>query len=106
MGPNPGPYNTHFAAYGLGWNLSDARGYKVAEHTGGLPDMVTQVVLVPEQRLSIIVLTNQEAGLAFHAVSTTVLDHYLGVTGKDREQEIFGYKQAAAGQTDQALAAV
>jgi len=106
VGPDPGPYNTHFAAYGLGWGLGDVRGYKVAEHTGGLPGMVTQVTLVPELRLGIIVLTNQEQGLAFYAVSNTILDHYLGITGQDQVQTMLGYKQAAAGQTDQALAAV
>ena len=103
---DPGLYNTHFSAYGLGWGLSDARGYKMVAHDGGLPGMVTQVVLLPEQRLGIIVLTNQESDLAYIAVKATILDHYLGVTGKDRVQEMLGYKQAGAGQTDQALAAV
>ena len=30
---SPGIYNTHFSAYGLGWNLSDVMGYKQASHT-------------------------------------------------------------------------
>ena len=103
--PGPTPYNTHFVAYGLGWVLNDARGYKVVSHTGGEIGMVTKVTLVPELHLGIIVLTNQEEGLAFHAVTGVILDHYLGVTGKDRVQEMLGYKQAGAAESDKVLAA-
>ena len=68
--------------------------------------MVTQVQLVPELRLGILVLTNQESLEALRAVSNTLIDHYLGVTGQDRVQEMLGHQQVAAGQADQALAAV
>ena len=104
VGPGPSPYNTHFSAYGLGWFLNDARGYKVVSHTGGEIGMVTKVQLVPELHLGIIVLTNQESGAAFNAVSAHILDHYLGVTGKDRVQEMLGYKQAGAAESDKTLA--
>lgn len=103
VGPGPSPYNTHFSAYGLGWFLNDARGYKVVSHTGGEIGMVTKVTLIPELRLGIIVLTNQEDGLAFTAVSAHITDHYLGVSGKDRVQEMLGYKQAGAAASDKAL---
>ncbi|MGA0558798.1 serine hydrolase [Larkinella sp. VNQ87] len=84
---NPGPYNTHFAAYGLGWFLSDVKGYKQASHTGGLPGMVTQVTLLPELKLGIIVLTNQQVGAAFTAITNQIKDNYLGITGTDRVKE-------------------
>ena len=60
-------YNTHFAGYGLGWILSDVKGYKQVGHTGGLAGIVTQVTLIPEMKLGIIVLTNQQSGEAFHS---------------------------------------
>jgi CubicO group peptidase (beta-lactamase class C family) len=75
------PYNTHFAAYGLGWFLSDVKGYKQVTHTGGLAGIVTQVVMIPEINLGIIVLTNQQSGAAFSAISNTIKDGYLGVKG-------------------------
>ncbi|MDO7849459.1 serine hydrolase [Hymenobacter sp. M29] len=105
VGPGPSPYNTHFYAYGLGWFLNDARGYKVVSHTGGEIGMVTKVQLVPELHLGIIVLTNQEEGLAFNAITSHILDHYLGVSGQDRVQEMLGYKQAGAAESDKVLAA-
>ena len=77
------PYNTHFAAYGLGWFLSDVKGYKQVTHTGGLAGMVTQVVMFPELNLGILVFTNQQVGAAFNAMSRTIQDSYLGVTGYD-----------------------
>ena len=77
------PYNTHFAAYGLGWFLSDVKGYKQVTHTGGLAGMVTQVVMFPELNLGIIVFTNQQVGAAFSAISNTIKDSYIGVTGYD-----------------------
>ena len=103
--PTPTPYNTHFSAYGLGWFLNDALGYKVVSHTGGEIGMVTKVTLVPELHLGIIVLTNQESGAAFNAVTASILDHYLGVTGQDRVQQMLGASQGAAAEADKALAA-
>jgi CubicO group peptidase (beta-lactamase class C family) len=75
---NPGTYNTHFAGYGLGWFLSDQNGYKVPTHTGGLAGIVTQVTLVPELQLGIIVFTNQQSGAAFTAITNTIKDSYFG----------------------------
>ncbi len=77
------PYNTHFSAYGLGWFLTDVKGYKEMNHTGGIDGMVTKVTLLPELKLAIIVLTNQQSGAAFSAITNQVKDSYLGITGRD-----------------------
>jgi CubicO group peptidase (beta-lactamase class C family) len=79
---NP-PYNTHFSAYGLGWFLSDVKGYKQVTHTGGLEGMVTQVLMLPELQLGIMVFTNQQSGAAFNAISNTIKDSYLGLKPTD-----------------------
>lgn len=80
-------YNTHFSGYGLGWFLSDVKGFKQATHTGGLAGIVTQVTLLPELKLGIIVFTNQQSGAAFTAVTNTIKDSYLGIKGLDRVKE-------------------
>jgi len=82
------PYNTHFSSYGLGWFLSDVKGYKQVTHTGGLAGVVTQVTLLPELQLGIIVLTNQQSGAAFTAITNTIKDSYLGITGIDRVKQM------------------
>jgi CubicO group peptidase (beta-lactamase class C family) len=77
------PYNSHFSSYGLGWFLSDVKGYKQVTHTGGLEGIVTQVTLFPELNLGIVVLTNQQSGAAFSAITNTIKDSYLGVKSED-----------------------
>ena len=84
----PTAYNTHFSAYGLGWGLSDVKGYLQASHTGGLAGIVTQVTLIPELKLGIIVFTNQQSGAAFTAITNTIKDSYLGVKGVDRVKQM------------------
>jgi len=79
----PGPYKSHFAGYGLGWRLTDVSGYLQASHTGGLAGIVTQVLIIPELKLGIIVFTNQQEGSAFTAITNAIKDGYLGVTGND-----------------------
>ena len=91
----------NFLGYGHGWNLSDYRGRKLVSHTGGWPGQVSKVVLVPELKLGVVVLTNQEVGAAFQAVSWRVLDAYLGAPATDW---VAAYaelvKSAAAGSDD------
>ena len=77
------PYNTHFNGYGLGWFLSDIKGYKQVTHTGGLEGIVTQTTYIPELQLGIIVLTNQQSGAAFNAITNTIKDSYLNIKSDD-----------------------
>ena len=83
----PGPYNTHYLSYGLGFVLSDVNGYKQVSHTGGLEGMVTQVTMLPELHLGIIVLTNQQEGGAFSCITNQIKDAYFGIKGTDRVTE-------------------
>jgi CubicO group peptidase (beta-lactamase class C family) len=73
----------NFHAYGLGWDLRDYHGKRLVSHTGGLSGYVSQTSLVPELKLGIVVLTNQEVGAAFSSIANTVMDHYLGVSDAD-----------------------
>jgi CubicO group peptidase (beta-lactamase class C family) len=68
----------NFADYGLGWGLRDYRGRKLVGHTGGVAGFVSRVMLVPEERLGVVILTNAEEGGAFDAILFHVLDGYLG----------------------------
>ena len=80
-------YNTHFSCYGLGWGLSDVKGYKRVGHTGGLAGIVTQVTIIPEMKLAIIVFTNQQSGAAFYSITNSILDKYFGISGIDRIEQ-------------------
>lgn len=67
-----------FAAYGLGFGLREYRGRKVVRHGGAVPGYYSRVTLVPEERLGIAVLSNQESGAALDAVTQHILDAFLG----------------------------
>jgi len=72
-----------FNGYGLGFGLRDYRGHKLVTHTGGLPGYVSRVAMIPDLRLGVAILTNQEAGEAFDSVANHVLDFYLGAPPRD-----------------------
>jgi CubicO group peptidase (beta-lactamase class C family) len=67
-----------FAAYGLGWGLRDYQGRKLVGHTGGVAGFVSRVMLVPEEKLGVVILTNAEDDAAFDAILFHVLDSYFG----------------------------
>lgn len=74
---------THFSAYALGWFVKDYHGVKVVQHTGGILGMVSKVVMVPENNLAMVILTNQQSGFAFNAISQQILTEYLALPEKD-----------------------
>ena len=69
----------HFLAYGLGFQLRDYRGRMLATHGGALKGFYSQVVLVPDEKLGIAILTNAESGGALSALQYQLLDRMLGV---------------------------
>ncbi len=73
----------NFFGYGLGWMISDFRGRRMVWHTGGWPGQVSRLTLLPEQNLGVVVVTNQEVGAAFQAITYRVLDAFLGTGTKD-----------------------
>jgi CubicO group peptidase (beta-lactamase class C family) len=72
----------HFRTYGLGWGLTDYKGRLSAAHGGGYDGMVSYVLLVPEEKLGIVVLTNSLAPLPV-PVANHIRDEYLGGEKKD-----------------------
>lgn len=92
-------YQASFAEYGLGWNLRDYRGRKLATHTGGLSGMTSRTLLAPSERIGIVVLTNSESS-ASTALAWTLLDRLLGAPPTDwiggfRAAELKGEREAA-----------
>ncbi|WP_426176446.1 serine hydrolase [Massilia sp. TWR1-2-2] len=73
----------NFFAYGLGFQLRDYKGQKLAQHGGALQGFYSRVVLVPESKLGIAILTNAESGGAMTALQYRLLDQYLGAAPSD-----------------------
>ena len=85
-GNPPGPLaglRANFADYALGWTLRDYHGRKLVGHTGGVAGFVSRVMLVPEENLGVVVLTNAEEDGAFDSILYHILDHYFGLPSID-----------------------
>jgi CubicO group peptidase (beta-lactamase class C family) len=76
------PLGRHFQSYGLGWVLHDYRGRGVVTHSGGLPGMTSRVMMVPQERVGVVVLTSSESPASF-LVAIDVVDAYLGGPTQD-----------------------
>ena len=89
--------STHFRSCGLGWMLADYRGRQTVGHGGGYDGMYSQVLLVPEEQLGIVVLTNSMTALP-NALCMTLADHWLGGPSQDWLGE--GLQRDREGRTD------
>jgi CubicO group peptidase (beta-lactamase class C family) len=77
------PLKANFYDYGMGWLLRDYRGRKLVSHTGGVAGFVSRVMLVPQENLGIVVLTNAEESGVFDSITFHVLDHYFAIPPTD-----------------------
>jgi CubicO group peptidase (beta-lactamase class C family) len=69
-------------AYGLGFQLRDYKGRKIAMHGGALQGFYSTVLMVPEEKLGIAILTNAE-NPAMAALYWRILDQYLKAAPSD-----------------------
>jgi CubicO group peptidase (beta-lactamase class C family) len=95
-------FPTHFRAYGLGLYMTDYAGKQVYWHTGGAFGHVTNVCFVPEEKLGIAILTNNDNQGFFEALRYQLLDAYLKLPYTDRSKYQLGFfaqnkKQVEAG---------
>lgn len=49
-------------SYGLGWGISDMAGVRVVSHGGSIPGFIAYHAWVPSKKVTVIVLTNSNAG--------------------------------------------
>ncbi|MES2263905.1 MAG: serine hydrolase [Pseudomonadota bacterium] len=81
--PSMASTRPEFSAYGLGFNLRDYQGRKLATHGGALQGFYSRVTLVPSERLGIAIFTNAENRGSMEALQWRILDHYLNVPARD-----------------------
>jgi CubicO group peptidase (beta-lactamase class C family) len=74
---------THFSGYGMGWFLRDYKDRRLVGHPGGVGGFVSRVMLVPEQNLGVVILTNGEEIYAYESILFHILDSYLGGPTED-----------------------
>jgi CubicO group peptidase (beta-lactamase class C family) len=67
----------HFNAYGMGWFLYDYYGRKIINHSGGLDGMLSYTVLIPEENVGFVILTNNESP-SFTIMMNKIRDVFVG----------------------------
>ncbi|MFT2007064.1 serine hydrolase [Pontibacter sp. 13R65] len=75
--------STHFQAAGLGWMMSDYEGRKVINHGGGHEGMNSRTVLVPEENLGVVVLTNSMSSIMTPLANYTIDKLFGKEEGRD-----------------------
>ncbi len=80
---NPG---TNFSGYGLGWGISDYYGNRMITHGGGYDGMYSQVAMIPEIDLGIVILTNTMRGIAT-PLRYYIINQFIGKEANDFSKE-------------------
>lgn len=70
------PAQMDFFGYALGFRAYNYQRYKVVGHGGKLGGFVSQLAMVPDLKLGITVMTNQESTAAYWSIIYHVLDYY------------------------------
>ena len=76
--PQLAPLKANFRGYALGLNMSDYRGYKMAEHTGGLPGFVSEVTHGARPAPGRRGVHQRGVGCGVPPITLRVLDYYMG----------------------------
>jgi CubicO group peptidase (beta-lactamase class C family) len=70
-------------SYGLGWVIYDHRGVRLVTHGGAIDGFRTQILLAPERKLGIAVLSNLHQTPMNLALAHTLLDEVLKLKKRD-----------------------
>ncbi|MEO9002991.1 MAG: serine hydrolase [Rhodanobacter sp.] len=82
-----------FYSYGLGLLMNEYAGHKLVWHAGDIDGMASAMVMVPDQHLGIVVMTNMtESGSRFGVVMH-ILQHYLQQPAEDVGATLFAQMQ-------------
>jgi CubicO group peptidase (beta-lactamase class C family) len=82
-----------FSAYGLGWVLKGYEGRLTLQHGGGLDGMLSLTIIVPQEKLGVVVLTNYDEQEFHTELPLHVIDAYLNVAHNDREEKLFATRK-------------
>ena len=67
-------HGINFYMYGLGWFIYDYNGKKIVEHDGGMPGYISKVTMIPDRKISIIILNNGNDGFVDNAIRGDIMD--------------------------------
>ncbi len=83
------------AAYGMGWRLSQYHGRMISQHGGGIDGMTTALMLVPQEQIGVVVLSNMLPHSLASAVARRVVDAYLDLPPRDWSAEMLAQSRTS-----------
>jgi len=89
----------HYSAYALGWDTYDYHGSKVVTHGGGYDGMISKTVMIPEENLGFVILTNSNTSLT-SCLAYHILDNYFGNNEKDWSAQFLEWKLSSQQRKD------
>lgn len=93
LGDNPelGPMS-----YGLGWFIDTYRGHYRAQHGGNIDGFTAAVTLLPQDRIGLVVLVNQDGAALAELISRHAMDRLFGGTRRNWSAEYLARQKAGA----------
>ncbi len=99
------PINDHCGfSYGLGWGIYQYQGHQIVEKGGARAGMRSLVTLIPDKKVGVVVLANQNLTVVPEAVRAYLMDKMVAPAGYDVQadiekshlkiKEVFGQKPA------------
>jgi len=79
--------------YGLGWLIYYNKGKKVISHSGGMPGMISEVCLIPEEKIGFVILTNIDYNFT-NVIKSRILDEYFGSAKTDWSKQLLPSKNS------------
>jgi CubicO group peptidase (beta-lactamase class C family) len=68
-----------YSSYGMGWGVTSYRGHLTLAHSGGIDGFISQVRVLPKDKLGVVILTNSGTN-ASAVLMNIVLDKALGLS--------------------------
>ena len=72
----------HFTGVAMGWFVYDYHGRKIINHSGGLDGMLSYTVLIPEENVGFVILTNSEFP-QFGVMMSKIRDVFVNAPKRD-----------------------
>jgi len=85
--------------YAMGWMISSYRGHPVQMHGGAIDGFLSQVAMLPREKVGVVVLTNCTPNRLYDVIAYQVFDRMLGLEpvdwNKRKHEETDKAKEAA-----------
>jgi CubicO group peptidase (beta-lactamase class C family) len=104
IGPNFFP-EFGFNSYGMGLFVEAYRGHETANHGGNMPGAATMLLLLPKEKIGVVVLTNRSGAVLRDALPYEIVDRLLGLPSAGLVERYAELERKGFASEDEAKAA-